>query len=351
MEDYILNGKAYGSVARRFIANGGDPYIMRPFEGKDGRPYLLLRNSAGQQVPVLSANADATLRHEEWIQIDDTVQRVARETLNAVDDLRSRGLVYNIGNGMAKTVLLSQKMSDTNDAVISMDGVRKSPDDRPVYDTDYLPLPIIHKDFMFHSREIMASRNGNTPLDTSMVEESTRKCAEMAEKLLIGRATFPTYGGGTIAGYTNFSSALTQNLDNPSDSAWVASTLLDSILDMIQQAQDAFYNGPYVLYYAPSWSKYFGKDFKTYSDKSVRQRISETADLQDIKKLDFLQNYDMILVQMTSNVIRLVVGLDFITLQWETEGGMIVHFKVMGILVPQLRADYNGNTGIVYGSV
>jgi hypothetical protein len=30
---------------------------------------------------------------------------------------------------------------------------------------------------------------------------------------------------------------------------------------------------------------------------------------------------------------------------------MMLNFKVMAILVPQLRADFNGNTGIVHGAV
>ena len=37
--------------------------------------------------------------------------------------------------------------------------------------------------------------------------------------------------------------------------------------------------------------------------------------------------------------------------QWEGQGGMEVNFKVMAILVPQLRDDFNGNTGIVHGTV
>jgi len=55
-------------------------------------------------------------------------------------------------------------------------------------------------------------------------------------------------------------------------------------------------------------------------------------------------------VQQTSDVIREVVGMDITTVQWEEEGGMRLNFKVMAILVPQLRADFNGNTGIVHGS-
>ena len=197
----------------------------------------------------------------------------------------------------------------------------------------------------------MSSRNSGSPLDTSMVEEATRKVAEMAEKLLLGVSTWGTYGGGTIYGYTNFTSALTQSLDNPSGSSWTGTLLLESVLAMIQQAQDAHFYGPYMLYNAPAWNAYLGEDFKTYSDKSVRQRIKEVDGIEDISTLDFLTNYDMVLVQMTSDVIREVIGMDIMPLQWETHGGMQINFKVMAIMVPQLRADYNGNTGIVYGSV
>lgn len=355
-EDYILNGTAHGSVATRLINSGGDLNVFRPFVGRNGKSYTV-RNVRGKDGKVkneaiLTSNADATLRHEEWLQIDETVQQVARERLNIVEDLRSAGLTYNIPNGMGKTVLLTEKSSDTNDALMSMDGLRESENDRQVYDSDYLPLPIIHKDFHFSARQIAASRNGNTPIDTSMVAEATRKVAEMAEKLVIGSATFPTYGGGTIYGLTNYTNALTESLSDPSTggSSMGANALAD-ILSMKQSAQNAHFYGPYMVYNAPAWDQYLDNDFKAASDKSVRQRLSEVAGISGIKTLDFLSNYDMIMVQMTSNVIREVIGMDIVPLQWETKGGMRVNFKVMAIMVPQLRADYNDNTGIVYGSV
>ena len=59
----------------------------------------------------------------------------------------------------------------------------------------------------------------------------------------------------------------------------------------------------------------------------------------------------MVLVQMTSDVIRAVVGMEFQTLQWPTEGGMLLNFKVMGIIVPQVRVDINHRTGLVHGNV
>ena len=58
----------------------------------------------------------------------------------------------------------------------------------------------------------------------------------------------------------------------------------------------------------------------------------------------------MLLVQMTSDVVRAVKGMQITTVQWESHGGMMLNFKVMCIMVPQIRADHNGNTGLVHGS-
>jgi hypothetical protein len=53
---------------------------------------------------------------------------------------------------------------------------------------------------------------------------------------------------------------------------------------------------------------------------------------------------------MTSDVARAINGMDITTVQWETQGGMRVNFKVMAIQVPQIRSDFNGRTGIVHAT-
>jgi len=71
----------------------------------------------------------------------------------------------------------------------------------------------------------------------------------------------------------------------------------------------------------------------------------------DVRTLDYLASYSIILVQFTSDVIRMVNAMPITTLQWETNGGMLVHFKVMTIQIPQPRSDYNTRCGIVLGTV
>jgi len=56
------------------------------------------------------------------------------------------------------------------------------------------------------------------------------------------------------------------------------------------------------------------------------------------------------IIQMTSDVVREVIGMDITTVEWDTIGGLQKNFKVMAILVPQLRCDQNDQSGIVHVS-
>ena len=56
----------------------------------------------------------------------------------------------------------------------------------------------------------------------------------------------------------------------------------------------------------------------------------------------------LLLVQMTGDVIRMVIGMPITMLEWTAEGGMVFHYKIMTIQVPQIRADQNDHTGIVH---
>jgi len=347
---YIMNGEAHGDVASTLLATNFDVSALRPYIGSDGRSYITRNNRA---VPV--NNANSTLLRLEWTLLDEVVVRAALPRLRAVADLRGRGLQFTIPNGMSKTVLQTQAQSDVSGATISMDGLADSQSDRPQYNLTNLPLPIIHKDFSFSARQIAVSRNGNMPLDLSMAELAARRVAEGAEQLLLGVASTYTYGGGSVYGYTSFPDRITKTLTNPTSSAWTPRTLVNEILAMRLASQQHFHYGPWVLYTSLMWDAYLDNDLSATaanaSNITLRQRIAAIQGIEDVVTLDYLNGYDMVLVQMTSDVARMVVGMDITTVQWETHGGMQLNFKVMCILVPQIREDYKGNTGIVHASV
>ena len=340
-----------GNSLDRLIDSGMDPRCLRPYVGNDGHHYVDRINANGKEVAVrLTGNTTATLRKEDWITFDRVLQETAKERLMAQADLRARGLQFIIPDGMGSTVLQTETVSDLNDAVVSMDGLNASANDREVYESTNLPLPIIHKDFSFSARQIAVSRKSGTPLDTRMIAAATRKVAESVEKLLLGRLSTFVFGGGTVYGYTNYTSRLTKVLTNPTASAWTGTTLLNELLAMRKQLTDIFRFGPFMIYAAPAWDQYIDNDFKANSDKSLRNRIAEVGNFEGMKTLDYLQNYDIVMVQMTSDIIRTVIGMDMTAVQWDTDGGMKKNFKIMTIQVPQLRADQNSSPGIVHAS-
>lgn len=382
--DFILNGQGTGDVASVLMQNQFDPGALRPWRGYDGKSYVtLVKRDAGgfpilhnsktidqlakkrglqlneeQRVRMIGqpmthnvqTNATATLRKDDWILLDRAVVEAAKDRLQAFADLRAMGGSITIPNGMGKTVLEYEAMSDISGATVSMDGIREGESDRPQFDLRGLPLPITHKDFQFSARQVMASRQGGTPIDTATAALASRRVSEEIERQTVGTSSH-TYAGNTIYGYKNFPQRLTKSLTDPTGS-WDPATLVAEVLDMKALSQAANHYGPWRCYCSPDWDPYMDDDYSANKgDLTLRERIGRIAGISEPVTLDYLQDFDLILVQSTPDVARAVVGMDVTTVQWPSMGGMQLNFKVMAILVPNLRADYNDNTGIVHGSV
>lgn len=346
--DLILNGRASGDVASQLLSANMDVGVLRPWIGKDGRSYAAVRNNG--KLVAQPTNNNATLRKDEWKILDTAVIMAAQERLQVVQDLRGSGLVFNIPNGMSKTVLETQAMSDITPATVSMDPSRQSDNDRPEFDLTHLPLPVIHKDFFFNARQLAVGRNSGQGIDVLTAQLAARRVAEEAEKLVIGNGATVNYGGGIVYGLTNFPQRITSvDVDLPSTSGWIPNTLVTQILAMRQAAIVSLHYGPYTLYLGKNWDQYLDEDYSDRKgDNTLRQRIAAIQGINAVTSLDFLNGWDILLVQTSTDVIRLVMGMDITTVQWESQGGMRLNFKVMAIMVPQLRADFNGNTGIVH---
>jgi hypothetical protein len=241
---------------------------------------------------------------------------------------------------MGRTVFQYQTMSAPATAEISMDGLRKNRNDRPVFGTATQPMPILHSDFGFSLRDIMESRNNNTPLDTSMAEDCGIRVAELAERLHLGTQSSYTYGGGTIYGLTNFPQRLTYVMSDPTLAGWTPNMTMLDVVAMCQASRDNFHMGPWRLYTSHSWAQYLDQDYTAaYGMQTLRSRLEMLSGIEEVVTLDFLTDYQMVLVEMKNRTIRTIIGLDITTLQWPSEGGMEINFKVMQIIAPQPRAD------------
>lgn len=346
---------AHGDVASMLLNYNMDLGALRPFwhpaaNGMGGVPLITLNNAKGG-TDTLVTNAPAALRYDTWKAMDAAVLEVARQRLTAVAAIQQAGLSYSIPNGMSRSVFQYEMVSDSGEATISMDGLRDSYDDRPMFDIRTLPLPIIHSDFSLPLRYLQESRNSNMPLDTTKAANATRRVAEQIEKLALGVLPTYTYGGGTIYGMTNFPQRLTKSMTTPTTSN--QATVVAEVLQMRQQLIAANQTDDVIVFYSPNWDQFLDTDYSaSKGDITLRERLMKINKISSMIPCDYLgtDNYEMIMVTRNSNSFRMINAMDFTTVQWESKGGLEINFKVMAIVIPQPRADYNGSCGIVHGS-
>lgn len=351
--DYIHNGDAHGDVATKFMESGMDPGYMRPFQGDDGNYYITI-NAGTKKEKTLRTNAVATLRYDEWKLIDESVLRIGKASLKLWGDLMGAGLRFNVPNGMGVMVIQHQTMTDVTRATVSIDGLRRGDRDRPTFATEYLPLPIIHKDGGFTLREIMTGRRMGTPIDTMTIEMATERCTEEVERFLAGTNAVYTYGGGSIYGYLNHPSRLTYTMTNPTSGGWTPRIFLQEVLAMKKLGYDAFQRGPWKFYVSSDWDEVLDDDYSNeYGGKTLRQRVADIDGVAAPETADYLTNtsgYKAVMVQMKKQTVEGVQGMGLTTVRWTEQGGYDTAYKVACIMVPRLRKDANSNTGIIEGS-
>lgn len=363
--DLMFDGKGQGPVAQEVLNAGGRLNVgsMKPFIGKDGRSYISVfkggdpKEMSNYSVH-LSTNA-ATLRRDEWKTLDEAILGISEYRLGGVQDLVDMNLVYNLGNGMGTTVFEWHDVSDALEAVATMDGVNRGNNDRPVYQTNYLPLPIIHADYEINTRVLASSRSLGNPIDTTMAERAARKVNELLENMLF---TNTTYAWGTaddrsrnsIYSYINHPDRNLVTLStygNWDASATTGADIVNSVLAMKQASINDYHYGPWKLYIPTAYETVLDSDYDTTTPgTTIRERIMKIGGITGLKVIDTLPANNVLLVQMTSDVVRLVRGMGLQNVEWSTEGKFLNNYKVMTIQVPQIRSDQNSRSGIVHMS-
>src|SRR5512139_3516585 len=162
--DLIANGQGTGDVAGQFVSAGQmNLGAMRPFLGNDGRAYVTVYKGGATSDPnswvTRPINTNATLRRDEWKQLDDALLLASRYRLGGVEDLVSNGLTYQLGNAMGTTVLEWHDVNDGMEAALTMDGITRGNGDRPKFQHNYLPIPVMHVDYEINARVLAASRS------------------------------------------------------------------------------------------------------------------------------------------------------------------------------------------------
>ena len=356
--DFLANGMQQGEVANQMSGEGKmDVGMMRPFIGNNGRAYVSVYKGAGDRTNLLNYKAveirtNATLRKDEWLQLDQAVLAISESRLGGVKDLIDNGLTFKLGNAMGTTVLEYQDVSDALEAELTMDGIPRAKNDRPNYTSKYLPIPIIHSDYEINLRALSASRKQGNPLDSTLAERAARKVNEKLENLLFASGTAYRFGGGYIYSYLNHPSRNAVTITSWTASAKTSKQIIDDVLSFKNASIAAKHFGPWKLYIPTGYEIVLDQDYDTQTPgTTIRERIMKIAGIKGIMVVDTLPADNVAFVQMTQDVVRLVQGLGIQNVEWKTEGNFISNNKVLTIQVPQVRADQDGNSGVVHGSV
>lgn len=351
--DIANKGQGGGLVTQ--LNKMSDLGYFRPFLSDEGIPQVSVYSGKGdrsEEGSYITVNAaTGTLRREEWMALDSAIIPIAETRLVGIQDLRSKGLVYNLGNPMGTTVLESHTSGDAFQAEMSMNGVTRAKGDRVAFGSTYLPIPIIHVDYDINLRELEASRRLGNSIDTTNAELATRTVADYLEGLLFLDKKW-SFGGGTIYSYTNFEQRNLETITAWTGASKTGKEIVQDCMGAKQVAISKGYYGPYTLYVPSTYETRLDEDYlDTKGTNTTRDRILKISNINDVKVSDKLADGNVLLVQMTPDVVRLVDGMGIQNVEWKTEGNFVTNYKVMTIQVPQIRCDQEGKCGIVHLSV
>ena len=111
---------------------------------------------------------------------------------------------------------------------------------------------------------------------------------------------------------------------------------------------DNFY-GPYRLYVSPAqWVQSFALTANTST--SIASTLTQIPGFGPgtIRVSSFVPTGQAVLINMTSDVVDLAIGQDIAPIEWESKGGLVTHFKVLAAMIPRVKADAAGHSGIAH---
>lgn len=291
--------------------------------------------------------------------LDTAVNRVQTERLVFVNDLITEGLTFDLPNWMSVPTIQSQKTGRGGHAQRTM--VPKARGERQILDQVPVTIPVYATwdDFSFDIRTLMTAARAGYAIDTTHAEEATRNVNEAIEDQGINGAPFAV-AGHAVPGLLNAPSLHSyQYLGGATGRAWddpakTGEHILADVVDMMDEAGADNYTGPFNLYVPRLYGSKLSLDYKSATSGTIRQRLEELeagGRPLRIRTADKLPANRTALVQMTSNVVDVVVGEQPTMIDWEDGPGFEKFFIVMACVIVRFKSDYDGGSGVVVGNI
>lgn len=288
--------------------------------------------------------------------VDQAVVRVGLDRLTVVADLLSEGLTYPLDDPLGVTEITWDSVGETGGAQRTMNPEARGENQLPARTPHRIPVFLTTDDFFMGIRTLRVSQRIGLPLDTTLVEQATRRVNEAIEDQAINGAAMAV-NGNSAPGILN---APNVNVLQFGDSgrAWThasktGANIYDDVSAMIDSAQGERRWGPYNLYTGTSYGNRLNADYKAEGDESVLgrlQRIQAGGRALRVRVSDQMPADTVALVQMTRDVIDLVDGQAPVVVPWTSPSGFTLFWLVMAIQIVRVKTDFESRSGIVVSS-
>lgn len=333
--------KALINHAAEFLRSGGSP----------------ARFLAANGVNAIGAfRTNDILRKEEWQQLDETLVGVARQRLIGINDLVQRGLSFNLG-GLGVVLSQYEQLGDMSAANVDFSGVTDAEKDSVTFTLVSVPVPIFHKDFQINVRRLEASRGPNSigaPIDRTQIETASQKVVEQMEEVLFNGMGTGASGGSvqsgagvttqnTLYGYTN-----EPNINTQAGGDW--GTVTNPTTDIVNAIGvvegDNYFGGPWVVYVPTTQYNQLRAFHTDGSGDQVFDRARRIQGVEDIRPGDRLTAGTGVMVTMRRDVVDLAIGQELTVVEWESKGGLMLHFKILSAVAPRVKSNASSGSGI-----
>ena len=316
-----------------------------------------IRALVSGQVSVAEMRAMRPLPENAQKLIDDAVVRVGLDRLTVVGDVLAAGLRYNLTDFWGVTQIQWDEMAEVGYARRTMNPQARGENQLTERRARRLPVYLTWDSFELGVRTLAASQRVGAPIDTTLIEQKTRRVNEAIEDAMINGVAQNVFGD-TIPGLMNAPNVNAYEYELVGGT-WTAAAktgqqILDDVLGMITLAHTAHRYGPYNLYVNTAYDVVLNKNFVTNYPTTIRERLQQIqAGGRNlvVKAADMLATNRTVLVQMTSDVVDVIAGQEPTVLSWEGASGLDLHWMVMACMVPRVKTDFGDSSGIVTGNV
>lgn len=315
-------------------------------QSKDGK-HEFVTNESGlvvMQSP-RGIQVNSLLRKDEWEELDRAVIEAVTQELNLIQDLRSQGLIQQLG-GLGTLVSQVNVASERTEAEVSMSGRAQGSRDRVDKILRNFPVPIIHAEYEIGVRELEASRRLGDALDATEAMAAGQVVGEKIEEMGFDGDSGIVLAGDGIDGLTTATGIDTDTANNYGGGDFgTAGNGPKTVLGQIAALAANNYRGPFGVYVANTqyWELLTPFSNRDGNDLMDIQNIPQVS---YVRRSDWLDDGECLVVQLTRNVVDLAIALETTNREWRAEDELAFYGKVMAAMVVRVKRDYAGNVGV-----